>query len=106
MNVTVEEPQNFRQAISATAKLAFARLTIKWQERKIRDLECFATELEARLNEMKKAYTELNHDRDVLQGIGIERREDGAWVFNFVALLSRMSHEDHDEIRRCLKWRS
>ena len=102
MRLCVEPKLTYLQAISAWAKLAFARLTIKNQERQLLELQVSNTTFKSKYEDLKNLYTELNNDRDVLQGIGVERREDGAWVFDFKVLLSRMTKEDRSDLMEFL----
>ena len=102
--VTIEPEQGLLQAVKAIYKLVWARIIIKRQERKIRDLQVFSGELEKQLSDLKSKCNEMINDYDVLQGIGIDRREDGAWIINFSTLLHYMSNEDVEEVKEKMKW--
>lgn len=105
MSVTIEAPQSVIKGITATSRLVFAKIVIERQKQKIKDLQTFVSAIEENYKDLKKRFDALNGDRDTLQGIGIERREDGAWIFNFKTLLSQMSDDDCNELAESLKWR-
>jgi len=102
-SIVIEPDQSLFHRMGVYLKLFFSDRENKRQERRIKDLEVFIVALEEKNRKLLRSYQGIQDHNEVLVAMGITRLSDGAWLFNFDALLPLMHDEDITELRDALK---
>lgn len=98
--VTIEQRRSIFDKASANARLFFSKLEIKYQDIRISSLKRAVFTLEEKYKDVLSLHEKSQSDLDVLRAIGVDRREDGAWVFDFRVLLERFEKKDINDLKK------
>lgn len=98
--VTIEQHRSIFEKANAHARLFLSKLENKHKDIRISELKRSVYHLQEKYNNVLPLYQDRQNEIEVLQGIGVTRRADGAWIFNFKVLLERFEKEDINDLKK------